>query len=120
MAIRFAWPGFPPRCCGAKAAADSEMAPDALEKVRLRLEMARAAAGRPGLGSNRQRLSQVGRQPEISSKARLVVRGPNTPIVAITTPIAAAMKIKTPMAPARSSTKAMTNELKMTESRLHE
>ena len=42
------------------------------------------------------------------------------PIVAITTPIAAAMKIKTPMAPARSSTKAMTNELKMTESRLHE
>ena len=59
-------------------------------------------------------------QPEISSSARLVVRGPKRPIVAITTPIAAAMNTNTPKAPERASTKAMMNELKMTESRLHE
>ena len=59
-------------------------------------------------------------QPEISSSARLVVRGPNRPIVAMTTPIAAAMNTKTPRAPERASTKAMMNELKMTERRLQE
>ncbi len=56
----------------------------------------------------------------IFSSARLVVRGPKIPIVAITIAIAAAMKTKTPKAPNLSSTKAMTKEEKMTESRLQE
>ena len=56
----------------------------------------------------------------ISSSARLVVRGPKNPIVAITTPIAAAMKTKTPNAPKALRMKAMTNDLKITESRLQE
>ena len=42
------------------------------------------------------------------------------PIVAITIAIAAAMKTNTPNAPKASSMKAMTKELKITESRLQE
>ena len=57
---------------------------------------------------------------EISSKARLVVRGPKIPIVAITTPIAAAMKTKTPNAPEAFRMNAMMKDEKITESRLHE
>ena len=61
-----------------------------------------------------------GIHPEISSSARLVVRGPKMPIVAITTPIAAAMKTKTPNAPEAFRMKAMMKDEKITESRLHE
>src|SRR5271165_1656208 len=68
----------------------------------------------------RARPATAGLQWAISSSARLVVRGPKTPIVAITIAIAAAMKAKTPGAPRASSTKAMMKELKITESRLQE
>jgi hypothetical protein len=53
----------------------------------------------------------------VFSKARLVVRGPKRPIVAITRPIAAGEDAE---GPERSSTKAMMKELKMTESRLQD
>src|SRR5208337_5058729 len=72
-------------------------------------------------GSRRERgTASQARQWAIFSSARLAVRGPKSPIVAITTPIAAAMKANTPAAPKASSTKAMTKELKMTERRLQE
>ena len=62
--------------------------------------------------------SQV--QLEICSSERFVVRGPNRPIVVITTSIEAAMKAKTPGAPNRPRKNWITKELKITESRLHE
>ncbi len=103
----------------------SEMAPQALENIRSRLgnDAGGAVSGddaRRLAASARLNAAQAGRQPEIFSNARLVVRGPNRPIVAMTIPIATAMKTKTPWAPNSSRMKAITNELKMTESRLQE
>ena len=59
-------------------------------------------------------------QLEILSNATLLVRGPNTPIVAITTTIAPAMKTNTPLAPKFRSNHAMRNDEKITDSRLQE
>lgn len=68
---------------------------------------------------NRQR-GRTGRYFEIASSATPFVRGPISPIAAITTAIAPAMNTNTPAVPKPFSTAAITNDVKIAEKRLHE
>lgn len=61
-----------------------------------------------------------GRYFEIASSATPFVRGPISPIAAITTAIAPAMNTNTPAVPKPFSTAAITNDVKIAEKRLHE
>lgn len=62
----------------------------------------------------------LGRYFEIASSATPFVRGPISPIAAITTAIAPAMNTNTPAVPKPFSTAAITNDVKIAEKRLHE
>jgi len=57
---------------------------------------------------------------EIASSAMPLVRGPMSPIAAITITIAPAMNANTPNVPKPFSTAAITNDEKIAEKRLHE
>lgn len=59
-------------------------------------------------------------QREIVSSAMPLVRGPISPIAAITITIAPAMNANTPTVPNPLSTAAITNDEKIAEKRLHE
>lgn len=61
-----------------------------------------------------------GRYFEIASSAMPLVRGPISPITAITTAIAPAMNTNTPAVPKPFSTAAIANDVKIAEKRLHE